>query len=61
MHTIPQAAELLGVSPQTLRFQARVGKLRAVKIGREWVVTPNEVERYRRENLRPVPMPESAA
>lgn len=52
MHTIPEAAKLLGISPQTLRLQARVGKLRAVKAGREWLVTPQEVERYRRENLR---------
>jgi excisionase family DNA binding protein len=54
MHTIPEAAEMLGVSPQTLRFQARLGRLRAVKIGREWVVRPEEIERYRRENRRPI-------
>lgn len=54
-HTIPEAAVLLGVSPQTLRLQARLGKLRAVKIGREYVVSREEVERYRRENRRPIP------
>jgi excisionase family DNA binding protein len=52
MHTIPEAAKMLGVSPQTLRLQARIGKLRAIKMGREWLVTTEEVERYRRENLR---------
>ena len=53
MRTIPQAAEDLGVSPQTLRLQARLGKLRATKVGREWLVNDSEIERYRRENLRP--------
>lgn len=52
MHTIPEAAKLLGLSPQTLRLQARIGKLRAVKVGREWLVRAEEVDRYRRENLR---------
>jgi len=52
MNTIPEAARMLGVSPQTLRLQARLGKLRAVKVGREWLVNPAEIERYRRENLR---------
>lgn len=53
MRTIPQAAEDLGISAQTLRLQARLGKFRAVKVGREWLVNELEIERYRRENLRP--------
>ena len=53
MRTIPQAAEELGVSAQTLRFQARAGKFRAFKVGREWMCTDVEIERYRREHLRP--------
>jgi excisionase family DNA binding protein len=52
MYTIPQASEMLGVSPQTLRLQARLGKLRAVKVGREWLVNSSEIERYRRENQK---------
>jgi excisionase family DNA binding protein len=54
MHTIPEAAAMLGLSPATLRLQARIGKLRATKIGREWVVNTAEIERYRREHLRAV-------
>ena len=53
MRTIPQAADELGISAQTLRLQARLGKFRAVKVGREWLVNELEIERYRRENLRP--------
>lgn len=49
--TLPEAAALLGISPVTLRVQVRNGRLRATKVGRDWTVTPREVERYRRESL----------
>jgi excisionase family DNA binding protein len=51
--TLREAAEALGVQHDTLRRQVRLGKLRARKIGRDWQVTPKEVERYRRESRRP--------
>ena len=49
--TLAQAGALLGVSPATLRSQVRNGRLRATLIGKTWVVTPREVERYRAESL----------
>jgi len=49
--TLADAAARLGVSPDTLRWQVRNGRLRATKVGRDWHVTPGEVERYRRESL----------
>ena len=49
--TLQEAAATLGLSPVTLRVQIRNGKLRAVKRGRDWHVTPGEVERYRRDSL----------
>jgi excisionase family DNA binding protein len=45
--TIAEAAELLELAPATLRLQAQRGRLRATKHGRDWWVTPAEVERYR--------------
>ena len=50
--TLVEAAALLGVTAATLRQQIANGKLRAKKIGRDWQVTPREVERYRRESRR---------
>ena len=50
--TIEQAAERLSLAPATLRHQARAGKLRAEKYGRDWLVAEEEVERYRREHKR---------
>lgn len=50
--TIKEAADRLGVSPNTLRIQIKRGKLRGTKRGRDWWVTAAEVERYARENRR---------
>jgi excisionase family DNA binding protein len=50
--TLREAAELLGLDPATLRQQIARGSLRAEKRGRDWHVTPREVERYRRESRR---------
>ena len=50
--TLTQAAVILGVTAATLRQQIARGKLRAVKRGRDWAVTPKEVARYQRENRR---------
>lgn len=50
--TLTEAAALLGVTAATLRQQIANGKLRATKRGRDWFVTPKEVERYRKESLQ---------
>ncbi len=52
MLTIVEAARRLGLSPATLRQQIKNGALRAEKHGRDWSITPGEVERYRAEHLR---------
>ena len=50
--TLREAAERIGVTPDTLRQQIANGKLRATKRGRDWWVTKGEVERYGKENRR---------
>jgi len=49
--TLAEAGELLGRSASTLRHQAVAGRLRARLIGKTWVTTKAEVERYRRDSL----------
>lgn len=49
--TLTEAADKLGVVPSTLRSSIHRGILSASKKGRDWHVTPGEVERYRREHL----------
>lgn len=50
--TLKEAAETLGTSPDNLRGAIARGTLKATKLGRDWIVTPKEVERYRAENRR---------
>lgn len=46
---LAEAAAELGVSSATLRAQVHRGRLRAIKVGRDWLVTSSEVARYRAE------------
>lgn len=46
---LAEAADLLGVSHATLRAQVHRGRLRAFKVGRDWLVTEEEIARYRDE------------
>jgi excisionase family DNA binding protein len=50
--TLVQAAARLGVAPATLRAQIRRKRLSATKLGRDWLVEPEEVQRYARESRR---------
>lgn len=52
--TLQQAADMLGLKPDSLRRQAGRGVLRAYKIGngRDWIVDKSEVDRYAVENKR---------
>ncbi len=52
MHSVPEAAKILGLAPATLRQQIRNGKLKARKVSRDWYLTVEEIERYRLENRR---------
>ncbi len=52
MHSVPEAAKLLGLAPNTVRQQIRNGKLAARKISRDWYLTAEEIERYRAEHRR---------
>jgi len=49
--TVKEAAVSLGLTPSTIRNQLEKGVIRGRKIGRDWSITPREVERYRREHL----------
>lgn len=51
--TLKEAAEILGTSPDNLRGAIARGALKATKLGRDWIVTPKEVEKYRLKHRRP--------
>ena len=43
--TVPEAARRLGVTRQTMALYMRQGKLRGVKLGKEWRIPRQEFER----------------
>jgi hypothetical protein len=49
--SLADAAEVLGISPATLRHQAAAGRLHGRVMGKTWITTVAEVERYRAESL----------
>jgi hypothetical protein len=58
--TLAEAGDLLGRSPSTMRSQVAAGRLRARLIGKTWITTRDEIERYRRSNLGRPGRPEIA-
>lgn len=60
MLTTKQAAEQLGVDGRSVVKLISRGRLRAVKLGRDWLIEENEVERYKAER-RPAHRPKKAA
>lgn len=55
--SLADAADELGLGASTLRHQAQAGRLEARVVGKTWITTRQEVERYRREVLGKVGRP----
>ena len=51
MLTLTEAAAELGISAATLRHQVQVGRLTARLFGKTYVITTEELERYRASSL----------
>lgn len=49
--TVLEAAERLGVTRRTIYTQIERGRIKARRAGGTWLLSPAEVERYRRESL----------
>lgn len=46
--TVPEAALILGVTEQRVRFLIRRGRLEGRKLGRDWIVSRSDVEERKR-------------
>ena len=46
MITLKQATKLTPYSAEYLRLRARQGKLKAVKLGRDWFTTEKDIKKY---------------
>lgn len=45
-YTIPEAAEVLNVTPQTVRAYIKQGKLKGKRIGRPILITENNLKEF---------------
>lgn len=45
-YTIPEAAEVLNVTPQTIRAYIKQGKLKGQRIGRPILITENNLKEF---------------
>jgi len=50
--SLAEASEIYGFSQDYLSLLARKGRLKAVKIARNWLTTPADVEEYIRSRKR---------
>ena len=46
-----EAAERLGKHPNTIQRWIKSGQINCVKIGRDWEITQEEIDRIKREGL----------
>ena len=47
LYNSKQASEILNLSPLTITNLVRQGKIKASKIGREWIFTSEDLKAYR--------------
>lgn len=52
--TVPEVAELLHLTPETVRRLVRKGHLRAVKVGRSLLISPSELAKLLATGTTPV-------
>ena len=57
MLTLTEAADELGLAASTIRHQVQAGRLGATLIGKTYVITERELDRYRAEHLGKIGRP----
>ena len=57
---IQGASEYSGLSKRHIRLLLKQGKLLGKKIGRDWITTKDEVDKYLSTNPRPGPKPKNS-
>lgn len=50
---VPLAAQQAGVSRNTMHRAAKNGTIKAVKLGRDWFVYADDIDRWKTEHYRP--------
>ncbi|MBA3871466.1 MAG: helix-turn-helix domain-containing protein [Anaerolineae bacterium] len=51
--TVPAAALKASVARNTMLLAAKNGTIKAIRIGRNWLIYASDIERWKTENYRP--------
>ncbi len=51
--SVPIAAEHADVARNTMLLAAKNGKIRAIRLGRDWLIYEDDIERWKQENYKP--------
>lgn len=51
-YTIPEVAEVLNVTPQTIRTWIKQGKIKSQRIGRPIYITENNIKEFLKESIK---------
>jgi excisionase family DNA binding protein len=51
--SVPTAAEYASVARNTMLLAAKNGKIKAIKLGRDWMIYEDDIERWKREEYKP--------
>jgi excisionase family DNA binding protein len=51
--SLTDAAKRAGVARNTIHRAVRLGKLKAIKLGRDWFIDVTDIDRWKAEHYRP--------
>lgn len=51
--SVPVAAEQAAVARNTMLLAAKQGKIKAIRLGRDWYIYADDIERWKQENYQP--------
>lgn len=51
--SVPEAARRAGVARNTIHRAAKRGTIKAIRLGRDWLVYASDVDRWKQEHYRP--------
>lgn len=59
--SVPAAARQANVARNTILLAAKSGKIKSVRIGRDWFIYADDLERWKREDYQPTMARKQAA
>ena len=55
LFTVTETAELMGITPQTVRTYVKAGRLRGQRVGRPILITERSIKQFLNAGVEPTP------